>query len=606
MKQLIDRMNVLLGESTPDPARVDEVLAGVAALSPRDLVRFDEQSRSWLSGLDGRKIPRLRGAPSDEDDRGLWASLTRRRPPAPAEPTPAALALWHVLGLVTGDGYERERVVRAVPLTILSARLLAIRCIDWVHEVRDAALSRLDECPHDLLVEALPLVTQLAAERARGQVLDALLDARLSNDDLRRAYAADDPRSRRAAWQRLAARDVMTPEELFDVAAFDDDVVVRAVAADALPGLPAEWKRRVAERLVRDPVGWIAAQALAVLVELDGTDAIVSALTARTAALRRAARDWASIKGVDARLIYLDRLKDQAQDAVALIALAEMADARDTDLFAGMLDDPRSRVRAAGLRALARVDRSTGRRAAIEVLDAGATGRVTWAAAQVLRVGVPSSAENVVLARVALDSSRAHRKNARGLWIPNRDKGSWDASDPICHTELLTAEPRSLRRFRARIIRMAKSANKSNGKPVLISFNIEALGLEIIAVVSSLAEGLELFFREAAISIRAGLTDDPAGVSGEIKLPEEITRTAAAKRLDFFADQVAEARDADTRAGAEEALAELYPDHLPHAARSSKAQLAASLRSGNSSPRAIHAFGLGSTGLKTTRSYGDA
>lgn len=199
-----------------------------------------------------------------------------------------------------------------------------------------------------------------------------------------------------------------------------------------------------------------------------------------------------------------------------------------------------------------------------------------------------------------------YRKETKGLWIPNRDKGSWDPSDPICHTELLTAEPKSLRRFRARIIRLAKSANKSNGKPVLISFNIEALALEIITEVSSLAEGLELFFREAAISIRAGLTNDPANVSGKIKLPEDITRTTAAKRLDFFADQVAKARAADTRAAAEDALAELYPEQLPQAARSSKAQLAASLRSGNSSPRAIQAFGLASTGLKTTRHYGDA
>lgn len=415
VKQLIDRANILLGERAPNPARVDEVLAGLAVLSPRDLVRFDEQSRSWISGLDTRKIPLLRGTPSDDDDRGVWASLTRRRPPAPAEPSPAALALWHVLGAVASDGYERERAVRAAPLTILSVRLLAIRCIDWVQQVRDAALSRLDECPHELLVEALPLVTQLATERVRGQVLDALLDARLSDDDLRRAYATDDPRSRRAAWQRLAARGTARPEELFDAASADDDVLVRAVAADALPGLSAEWKRRLAERLVTDPVGWIAVQALAVLIEIDGAEAVVPALTARTAALRRAARDWASIKGVDARSIYLGRLEERPNDAVALIALAEMADAQDADLFVEMLDDPRSRVRAAGLRALARVDRPTGRRAAIEALETGAAGRVMWAAAQVLGDGVPSNAENAVLARVALDPSQSAGQRFRAL-----------------------------------------------------------------------------------------------------------------------------------------------------------------------------------------------
>jgi hypothetical protein len=200
-----------------------------------------------------------------------------------------------------------------------------------------------------------------------------------------------------------------------------------------------------------------------------------------------------------------------------------------------------------------------------------------------------------------------NRKDAKGLWIPNRDKDDWDASDPICHTDVLTTDPKALRVFRARVVRMAKAAIKSNGNPVLISFNVEALALKSLTEVTTLGEGLERFFDGAASSIRAGLTNDPADVSGRIKLPDGITRETAAKRLRFFADRIAEAREnSDDRPKVEAALAELYPKQLPHAARSAKAQLASELSGGNSSPRVSRAFGLGAGGLKTTRSHGDA
>ena len=61
------------------------------------------------------------------------------------------------------------------------------------------------------------------------------------------------------------------------------------------------------------------------------------------------------------------------------------------------------------------------------------------------------------------------------LWIPNRDNSSWDASDPECHTRLLTAEPAVLRRTRARVIRLAKGWNKQYTDPGLS--NISALAL---------------------------------------------------------------------------------------------------------------------------------
>jgi hypothetical protein len=198
------------------------------------------------------------------------------------------------------------------------------------------------------------------------------------------------------------------------------------------------------------------------------------------------------------------------------------------------------------------------------------------------------------------------RKDAEGLWIPNRDKDDWDASHPEEHTRLLTSDRKALRVHRARVIRLAKAAIKHDSTPALISFNVEALALEHITEVEPLIESLQLFFDEAAVCIKAGLTEDPAGVSGTIRLPDGMTRTRSAKRLRHFANKVQEAIDhADDRSAVEAALSELYPDQLPNASRSAKSQLADAIR--RSDMNGVRA-GLAiapATVVKPNRAYGD-
>lgn len=390
----IEQANQLL-DSSPDHAGVAELIERLEALSPRDLARFDWQARSLYSGVTWDAFGKLR-----------WPVLRGARE-----------ELWETLALVAPDGHVRERAARSVPASPLGARLLVLRCLDWVRQVRDAALARLDGMPHDLLVEALPLAEQLAAERHRGKLLDALLDARLADNDLRLAARTGDVLVRRAAWRRLAVRGAARVHELADVAARDSDVLVRAVAAKALPNLPIDQRRRLAEALVADRVGWVAAPALAALVELDGTAAILDALVARTAPVRRAAQGWAAIHDIDARAVYSDRLAGDPNDALGLQALADLANPEDFDTFRRMLTNPRSRIRAAGLRALSRLDSAEGRTAALNALREGSTGRVTWAAADVLRDGAPNGAEAAALAEMALHPQRTDGQRFRILSI---------------------------------------------------------------------------------------------------------------------------------------------------------------------------------------------
>ena len=200
------------------------------------------------------------------------------------------------------------------------------------------------------------------------------------------------------------------------------------------------------------------------------------------------------------------------------------------------------------------------------------------------------------------------RRQADGLWIPNRNTKSWDAAHPEKHTEMLTNPPADLRRLRARTVRLVKAQNKQYSEPGLASFNVEALALECITEVQSLAEAVTTWFEYAAKQIEKGNTKDPAGVSGPIKLLQD--RDIVVQRLEKAAKHMRAALDNDEDEDAvTESLSLVFWKYVQNnASDSSKAGLAAALRGGNSNFSRAGAFALtaDTPRLKTTRSFGDA
>lgn len=198
------------------------------------------------------------------------------------------------------------------------------------------------------------------------------------------------------------------------------------------------------------------------------------------------------------------------------------------------------------------------------------------------------------------------RKDKPGRWIPNTEADRWDASDPEKHTELLLGATRALRVHRARVIRLAKAAIKSDSRPVISSFNIEALALKHLTDEKlSLAESLRKLFERASSDLDKALTPDPAQVSPPIKLPEGITRATASKRLGFFGKRVDEAiKNRTDKQAVNDALADVFPKQIKGKA-SAKGALAAALDQGNDSPVVRRTVGATGAGLKTTRAYGD-
>jgi hypothetical protein len=197
-----------------------------------------------------------------------------------------------------------------------------------------------------------------------------------------------------------------------------------------------------------------------------------------------------------------------------------------------------------------------------------------------------------------------NRKGAPGLWIPNLVADCWDASHPQRHVELMTSGTRALRRTRARVVRLAKAWNCQFSDPALNSFNIVALALECIDTSMPIDTALHVYFEHATASLAIRRTEDPAGVSGPIKL--ETTKDVAVARLAAARDHLAAALDADD--DLDVVAVELYKvfwKHLPEPVGvGSKASIAGMLR--HQTPRfRTTAGGLAVAGAVTTkRSYG--
>lgn len=235
--------------------------------------------------------------------------------------------------------------------------------------------------------------------------------------------------------------------------------------------------------------------------------------------------------------------------------------------------------------------------------------RETWSKATVhdmkrgitVRMHAPllSGADPYVDVVVALN-----RKDAPGLWIPNLTANCWDASHPQRHVELMITGSRTLRRTRARVVRLAKAWNKQFTDPALSSFNIVALALECITTSMPIDQALLVFFEHAATSLAIQRTEDPAGVSGPIKL--EGTKDVAVARLAAARDHLAAAIDAgdDPDVVAAE-LREVFWNFLPVPSGSaSKAALADLMRQGSPRIRST-ASGLAVAGAVTPkRSFG--
>jgi hypothetical protein len=181
------------------------------------------------------------------------------------------------------------------------------------------------------------------------------------------------------------------------------------------------------------------------------------------------------------------------------------------------------------------------------------------------------------------------RAEGGGLWIPNTEANSWDASDPETHTELFRQGDHSLRRTRRRAIRLSKLMHRQYGAtPAITSFNQEAIGHQVVRDGMTIAEAFWALCDQGARQLAVSLTPDPAGVSPPLKCPDQFL---AAQRYRTAADHLGRALAHDDDEDLVRSELEAVFFLLAAPGTSSKAGLAAALRA--SVPLSFGASGLG-------------
>lgn len=136
-----------------------------------------------------------------------------------------------------------------------------------------------------------------------------------------------------------------------------------------------------------------------------------------------------------------------------------------------------------------------------------------------------------------------NRKNEPGIWIPNLDDDSWDASDPAKHTELVKARRQSTNHISSKVVRALKLFSKQWDQELLTSFHWTALMLEAYPKQKPLIEGVIDTLNHAAATLENDDTDDPAGVSGLIHLPDGRERSVVVSRIRNAASKLQQAHD---------------------------------------------------------------
>ncbi|MFF5652447.1 hypothetical protein ACFY8N_29145 [Streptomyces collinus] len=344
-----------LGEvlDVDDPAAWTGLDAGVRAWGGYGIE--DLPDKAWVEALDGET------GPPGRSGAGRWVFRSSRRRPEPAHGPSTdprlAVALCHP------DGHTREAALARVAARPALLPLVVVRAADWAAPVRDKARELL-RAGLDMRtgVALAPLILRIG-RRERGSYGVELLGAML-----RRAphgapaalFVHPDRTVRRFAYRLAAEESLLSPDRFARTAAWDDDVVVQTLCAEAAlaavreeGGLDEVLEPLLAARNTRARSAGVTA-----LRRAGRPERALEFLADRSALVRACARYVVRQHGSDPLSWYRRRCAqtdDPALPPGAAIGLAECGERGDAALLRPLLTHrvPAVRARAvAGLRAL--------------------------------------------------------------------------------------------------------------------------------------------------------------------------------------------------------------------------------------------------------------
>jgi hypothetical protein len=414
-----------VGVLTTTEAR--EMLLRLAAAATRGSAAQRAAAISELEHLEGRDIVRL-----DDNARVVgWSGA------APVSGTTAwrdvdlgeESRLVAAIGSMHADGRLRERAVMVLAGRPgrLHAALLAVRCVDHVPQVRQAA--QLGLAAHSEVVEAWVVLPVLLAVCGRVAASDALIGyenallARHGDGVVRDLRASTDRATRRWALGRCLARDLLSVDDLAAAARAEHDQLARGWCAERLAATadPVVVRALLANRHVE---GRLAALTHLPDEHLSETD-VEAALLDRSARVREVAQWRARRRGIDPLVVYRDALKapqPPRRTAACLAGLAGLGDRGDAATVEPLLRDLSPSVRAAAIRALAALHDAASMPTSVPPMLLDDSPQVATAAADALTSAPARTVASVLNAAWRSDQVWSRR----AAWRLQRNRGRWD------------------------------------------------------------------------------------------------------------------------------------------------------------------------------------
>lgn len=331
----------------------------VRILRPKEFVDFDQNVRQGYSNWKER--------------REAWYSLKPRDVKYLASLGDDAVSL---LGIASChmNGYVREAAVKELGRIRTGGELpfLLLRVNDWVPFVRMTTLQLLQErieakyATH--FVQWLPLAARLRAARRWNleelvEAIEKLLETPGATECLRKGLESDDREVRRLSYGYLLRPEAEEALEIIQKALVDADPVNRLRGVRALAKRPVDERRlEIVRAAIRDSSPRVRLEALRVYAGADPPDAmelLEKHLLDTNISVREEAQFFSEKNGrKDLQNFYL--AKTQAargeQLCAAIAGVGEKGTASDAKEIEKFLAEGSSRVRAATVRALARLD----------------------------------------------------------------------------------------------------------------------------------------------------------------------------------------------------------------------------------------------------------
>ncbi|GAA4291539.1 hypothetical protein GCM10023086_00480 [Streptomyces venetus] len=316
--------------------------------------------RAWVEGRG--QVPRSAGAWG----RGLFGLVRQRSGSGRVEPAHAETAIESrlALALCHPDGRTREAALARAAGYPALLPLVVVRSADWAAPVRARARellpARLDV---DTAVSLASLILRIG-RRDRGaygvELLGEVLRQASPRGRLASLFVHPDRAVRRFAYRLACEEGLLSPGRLARTAAWDDDVVVQTLCAEAALAVVREDGDHddVLEPLLAARNPRARSAGVTALRRAGRAGRAREFLVDRSALVRACARYVVRQSGTEPLPLYRNLCADASDPALppgAAIGLAECGERADADLLYPLLTHPAPQVRAravAGLRTL--------------------------------------------------------------------------------------------------------------------------------------------------------------------------------------------------------------------------------------------------------------